>query len=282
MAAGRVRCQAVHTHTSSVARKPDPVECTASPGIRALGRTLRSIWHRTRPAGHRSSRGDQDSRGRRTDLGEVTTTGEPTDSITRSAEAGRSEAFRILVVCTGNLFRSPLAAGLLQQGLDEVAPGRFALDSAGTAGVVGVGVTDSVASLAADWGFDLSEFRAKRLQRAHVIDADLVIGMERWHRSQVVSLEPRALRRTFTLREFARIIHPLASHEESAYRQRWENLVARAQRSRMPAPHGPDFDDVVDPHDEWDVLSPVMIDQMLPSVYEIVDWEYRNGKLSRA
>lgn len=212
----------------------------------------------------------------------MTTTGEPTDSITRSAEAGRSEAFRILVVCTGNLFRSPLAAGLLQQGLDEVAPGRFALDSAGTAGVVGVGVTDSVASLAADWGFDLSEFRAKRLQRAHVIDADLVIGMERWHRSQVVSLEPRALRRTFTLREFARIIHPLASHEESAYRQRWENLVARAQRSRMPAPHGPDFDDVVDPHDEWDVLSPVMIDQMLPSVYEIVDWEYRNGKLSRA
>lgn len=212
----------------------------------------------------------------------MTTRGEPTDSITRSTEAGRSEAFRILVVCTGNLFRSPLAAGLLQQGLDEVAPGRFALDSAGTAGVVGVGVTDNVASLAADWGFDLSEFRAKRLQRAHVIDADLVIGLERWHRSQVVTLEPRALRRTFTLREFARIIHPLASHEESAYRQRWENLVARAQRSRMPAPDGPDFDDVVDPHDEWDVLSPVMIDQMLPSVFGIVDWEYRNGKLSRA
>ncbi|WP_350269819.1 low molecular weight phosphatase family protein [Brevibacterium sp. CBA3109] len=212
----------------------------------------------------------------------MTTRGEPTDSITRSAEAGRSEAFRILVVCTGNLFRSPLAAGLLQQGLDEVAPGRFALDSAGTAGVVGVGVTDNVASLAADWGFDLSEFRAKRLQRAHVIDADLVIGLERWHRSQVVTLEPRALRRTFTLREFARIIHPLASDEESAYRQRWENLVARAQRSRMPARGGPDFDDVVDPHDEWDVLSPVMIDQMLPSVFEIVDWEYRNGKLSRA
>ena len=212
----------------------------------------------------------------------MTTRGEPTDSIIRSTEAGRSEAFRILVVCTGNLFRSPLAAGLLQQGLDEVAPGRFALDSAGTAGVVGVGVTDNVASLAADWGFDLSEFRAKRLQRAHVIDADLVIGLERWHRSQVVTLEPRALRRTFTLREFARIIHPLASHEESAYRQRWENLVARAQRSRMPAPDGPDFDDVVDPHDEWDVLSPVMIDQMLPSVFGIVDWEYRNGKLSRA
>lgn len=39
----------------------------------------------------------------------------------RSLDRGRIE-FRILVICTGNLFRSPLAAGLLQQGFDEVAP----------------------------------------------------------------------------------------------------------------------------------------------------------------
>lgn len=210
------------------------------------------------------------------------TRGESTGSFTRSVEADHSDGFRILVVCTGNLFRSPLAAGLLQQGLDEVAPGRFSLDSAGTAGVVGAGVTDNVRALSTDWGINLSEFRAKRLQHAHITNADLVIGMERWHRSQVVTLEPRALRRTFTLREFARIIHRLSRHEESTSRQRWEDLVARAQRSRVPAPDGPDFDDVVDPHDDWDVLSPVMIDQMLPSVYDIVDWEYRNGTLGRA
>lgn len=213
----------------------------------------------------------------------MTTRGEsPSESITRSADIIRNEGFRILVVCTGNLFRSPLAAGLLQQGLNEVAPGRFALDSAGTAGVVGAGATDNVRSLASDWGFDLSEFRAKRLQRAHITGADLVIGMERWHRSQVVTLEPRALRRTFTLREFARIIRPLLTHQGSTSRQRWEDLVALAQRSRMPSPEGPDFDDVVDPHDDWDVLSPVMIDQMLPSVYEMVDWEYRNSTRGRA
>ncbi|GAA1929557.1 low molecular weight phosphatase family protein [Brevibacterium antiquum] len=213
-------------------------------------------------------------------------TDSPTDPLTGptawSAEAGRCDRFRILVVCTGNLFRSPLAAGLLQQGLDEVAPGRFALDSAGTEGVAGVGVTDDVQSLAADWGFDLSEFRAKRLHSAQVTNADLVIGMERWHRSQVVTLEPRALRRTFTLREFARIIHSLSTSEDLATRQRWENLVALAQRSRTPAPGGPDFDDVVDPHDDWDLLSPVMTDQMLPGVYEMVDWEYRNSSLGEA
>ncbi|AZL07144.1 hypothetical protein CXR24_17375 [Brevibacterium aurantiacum] len=271
MAAGRARRRAVHTHTSSLARKPDSAESTAHRGNRTPHRTLRQCCPRSRSASLGNRRLTQENRGRRADCGAVTTGSEsPTDQ------------FRVLVVCTGNLFRSPLAAGLLQQGLDEVAPGRFALDSAGTEGVVGAGATDDVQSLAADWGFDLSEFRAKRLQPAHVANADLVIGMERWHRSQVVTLEPRALRRTFTLREFARIIHSLSGRDDSTTRQRWENLVALAQRSRMPAPGGPDFDDVVDPHDDWDLISPVMNDQMLPSVYEMVDWEYRNSSLGRA
>ncbi|MCI4011278.1 hypothetical protein [Brevibacterium sp. ZH18] len=213
----------------------------------------------------------------------MTTKGEPpSESFIRSAGDGRGDEYRILVVCTGNLFRSPLAAGLLQQGFDEVAPGRFILDSAGTAGVSGAGATNDVRSLARDWGIDLSEFRAKRLQSSDIVNADLVIGMERWHRSQVVTLDPRALRRTFTLREFARIIHPLSPTGESSSRQRWENLVSLAQRSRMPPSDGPEFDDVVDPHEDWDAISQLMIDQMLPSVYEMVDWEYQHGPLERA
>lgn len=193
----------------------------------------------------------------------------------RSLDRGRIE-FRILVICTGNLFRSPLAAGLLQQGFDEVAPGRFRVDSAGTAGVEGAPVTHDVESLAAEWGLELSEFRARRLQSSDIIHADLVLGMDRWHRSQAVTLEPSALKRSFTLREFARIIRPLSAADGVTSRRRWTELVERAQRSRMPHVDGPECDDVVDPHDDWSRLSETMIEQMLPGVFDIVDWEFRS------
>lgn len=200
----------------------------------------------------------------------------------RNEKARRSESrdqpvFRVLVVCTGNLFRSPLAAGLLQQGFDEVSPGRFRVDSAGTSGVSGAPVTDDVLSLAADWGFDLSAFRARRLQRDDIIASDLIIGMERRHRSQTVILEPSALRRSFTLREFARIIRPVSTEVGLDLRQRWTELVTHAQRSRMPNADGPACDDVTDPHDDWARLSETMIEEMVPSVFDIVDWEYRSS-----
>ena len=195
------------------------------------------------------------------------------------ADRDRPE-FRILVICTGNLFRSPLAAGLLQQGFDEVSPGRFRVDSAGTAGVSGAPVTHGVRSVAADWGFDLSGFRARRLQRADIIASDLILGMERQHRSQAVIVDPRALRRSFTLREFARIVRPFSTELHHAPMRRWTELVAHAQRSRTPNVDGPEHDDVTDPHEDWSRLSGTMIEEMVPDVFDIVDWEYRSSARS--
>ncbi|WP_446740540.1 arsenate reductase/protein-tyrosine-phosphatase family protein [Ornithinimicrobium sp. CNJ-824] len=46
---------------------------------------------------------------------------------------------RILVVCTGNVCRSPLVERLLQQGLDERwGPGAFEVRSAGTGALVDI------------------------------------------------------------------------------------------------------------------------------------------------
>ncbi|MFQ5550523.1 MAG: low molecular weight phosphotyrosine protein phosphatase, partial [Gemmatimonadales bacterium] len=39
---------------------------------------------------------------------------------------------KILFVCTGNICRSPLAAALARRELDHLAPGEFAVSSAGT------------------------------------------------------------------------------------------------------------------------------------------------------
>ncbi|RAA52661.1 low molecular weight phosphatase family protein, partial [Burkholderia multivorans] len=123
--------------------------------------------------------------------------------------------FRILAVCTGNICRSPLVEQLLQRGLDQIAPMQFAVSSAGTNAMADDTVPPEIARIADRHGFTLEGFRAERLDPRHIRDADLVLTMERAQRSMVVQMAPGALKRTFTLREFARIL-PLVPPEDSS------------------------------------------------------------------
>lgn len=120
-----------------------------------------------------------------------------------------SESFRtgVLMVCTGNLYRSPLAAGLLRQRL--AGPGRapLAVTSAGTAADAGTPVPPAVAAILQSRGGDLAEPVARRLTTELVERADLVLGAAVEHREAAVRLAPAcALRRAFTLREFALLL----------------------------------------------------------------------------
>ncbi|TDC20751.1 low molecular weight phosphatase family protein [Streptomyces sp. 8K308] len=120
-----------------------------------------------------------------------------------------SEQFRtsVLMVCTGNLYRSPLAAGLLRQRL--AGPGRvpIGVTSAGTAAVPGTPVPAAVMAFLQPQGGDPTKPVARRLTTELVERADLVLGAAVEHREAAVRLAPaRALPRAFTLREFARLL----------------------------------------------------------------------------
>ena len=92
---------------------------------------------------------------------------------------------RILVVCTGNLCRSPFAEGYLRQvlGCEEVS-------SAGTHAVPGNRVPEDGLSVAQRFGVDLSGHRARRLSLEDVEEAELILCMEPYHLAMV---EPMAL-----------------------------------------------------------------------------------------
>jgi protein-tyrosine phosphatase len=79
--------------------------------------------------------------------------------------------------------------------------------------------------------------------------ADLVLAMTRAQRGLVVELRPAAVRRTFTLREFARLlswVDPSALPAGTpAERLRAAISLAAAERGRER--RSPDEDDVVDP-----------------------------------
>ena len=115
-----------------------------------------------------------------------------------------SETFDVLVVCLGNLCRSPLAERLLRLRLAD-APG-VRVNSAGVRAVVGAPMDASAALELSRLGGDSSGFVARQLTADLVKDADLVLTATRQLRSQVVELAPAALRRTFTLRELAALL----------------------------------------------------------------------------
>lgn len=110
--------------------------------------------------------------------------------------------FSVLCVCTGNICRSPAAQLLLA---DRFGP-TVAVSSAGTHALVGQPVSPPMARLLEDGGTDSTVFVARRLTEALLKPADLVLTMTRAHRTDVMDLRPAAVRRTFTLREFARLI----------------------------------------------------------------------------
>ncbi|GAA1861754.1 low molecular weight phosphatase family protein [Brevibacterium marinum] len=183
--------------------------------------------------------------------------------------------FRILLVCTGNICRSPLAEYLLRDGLDEVAPGQFRVTSAGTGAWDGGPAAVQVRRFAEQRDVSLSDFASTRLGPEHIEDADLVLTMERSHRSAVVQLAPAALRRTFTLREFARILPLVPPESRTQPAQRWHSLAALTQRYRRPAPDSQTADDVIDPYGRSDAVYTEMFDQMVPALDSLISWERR-------
>ncbi len=96
---------------------------------------------------------------------------------------------RILVVCSGNTCRSPLAAALLSARLQTIAGLADAVvSSAGTSAWDGAPASEGAYLVALERGLDLSGHRARMLTANLVRDADLVLTMTDAHAHRVADL----------------------------------------------------------------------------------------------
>ncbi|WP_334170365.1 arsenate reductase/protein-tyrosine-phosphatase family protein [Sinomonas sp.] len=180
--------------------------------------------------------------------------------------------FRILAVCTGNICRSPLAERLLQSGLDEAAPGVFAVTSAGVRALAGQPAHPRSAEIALRLGSSLDAFEARQLTQGHITEADLVLILAEDHRSPVLALSPSALKRTFTLREFARIVEilPGPSTRETVP-DAWRRYVADGNRIRHEVRlDDPSLNDVADPFGLDAPAYERMVEELLPPVSALI------------
>jgi len=113
----------------------------------------------------------------------------------------------VIVVCTGNVCRSPIAEGLLRRATEHRTVGApITVSSAGTAGWEGSPAMSEAVEAAAEREVDISGHVATRLRPGMAAVADLVLCMAAEHRDQIASDDPQALDRTFTLKELVRLL----------------------------------------------------------------------------
>jgi protein-tyrosine phosphatase len=149
-------------------------------------------------------------------------------------------AFRILYVCTGNICRSPMAERLFRAWME---PGTdVEVSSAGMSALVGHGIDHSTATALRQLGVDPSGHRARAFEDYLAVDADLILTASREHRDEILLRVPSAFKRTFTMREFARLIAavPLGDPYDMV-------TAAAALRGVARRPRRPDDDDLEDP-----------------------------------
>lgn len=103
---------------------------------------------------------------------------------------------RILVVCIGNICRSPTAEYLLRHRLGDRD---VQVGSAGLAALAGKPIDPAAGELLAEHGIDASAHRARQLDEQAVIGADLILVMERAHLASLARCSPHAVGRTFLL-----------------------------------------------------------------------------------
>lgn len=154
----------------------------------------------------------------------------------------------ILVVCTGNICRSPIAEGLLRDALvarfGDEAP---TVASAGTWGVEGSAATAEAVTAASERGTDIAGHRARRLASVAITDADLVIAMAGEHRVELTDGHA-AEDRAFTLKELVRLLESLPPVPPGAGPDTLVERVSRAAEARRAGFTGNPFDeDVADP-----------------------------------
>ena len=101
---------------------------------------------------------------------------------------------RILVVCTGNICRSPVAEALLKQALPDKQ-----ISSAGLGAVVGEGVEPKARVLAENSGLEVRDHVSRQLTPQMLSEADLVLVMSEGQRQAVGRMAPEAMGKTMRL-----------------------------------------------------------------------------------
>ena len=109
---------------------------------------------------------------------------------------------RVLLICTANVCRSPLAQGLLKKQLsDQGLGGEWEVNSAGSWTEGGVPVDPLVREMLADRGIKAGEWRSREVTEKMLVEANLVLTMEAGHQEALQVEFPEQADKVYMLSE---------------------------------------------------------------------------------
>lgn len=152
--------------------------------------------------------------------------------VRSSAAARHQERVDVLVVCTGNVCRSPYVAGMLALARPDLR-----VAAAGTHAAAGQWAEPHTTAALAAAGAQVPAL-SRRLTRAMARDAATIVTMTRIQRAYVERICPSARGRVFTLKELARAASTADTTE-------WAEILvwARASAPQETRDHDDDLDD---------------------------------------
>ena len=114
-------------------------------------------------------------------------------------EAVDSQLKKVLLVCTGNTCRSPMAEGWLKA---KLAGKGWTAESAGVAAWGGSPASPEAVEAMAEIGIDISGHRSQGLTPALVESADIILAMAGGHRQEIYRRFPEAKKKTYLVHCF--------------------------------------------------------------------------------
>jgi protein-tyrosine phosphatase len=112
--------------------------------------------------------------------------------------------FEILIICTGNVCRSPMAEGILRSLLSRHDEGTHArVRSAGTWASPGAPASANAVEAARAHGVSIEGHASTALVPALIRESGLILAMEPSHLEEVLAQEPEAEGKTYLLTTFA-------------------------------------------------------------------------------
>jgi low molecular weight protein-tyrosine phosphatase len=154
----------------------------------------------------------------------------------------------ILVICTGNVCRSPMAEGFLRRSLQRrLGTDAPSVSSAGTTGWEGRPAMPESIEAAAEREIDIARHVARALERGQVERAGLLVGMAAEHRDAVARSLPEAAARAFTLKELVRLLEALPARNRLSADDLPRRVAEAEALRRSGFPGNAHDEDVVDP-----------------------------------